>query len=82
MLKSDFLKKIDDLGLSVASFAEKTGLSSGSVYNWNDDKKPVPSWVKSWLENYDKSNRYEKIKEIINDTENLDTDSSDNNTLN
>ncbi|WP_169975317.1 MULTISPECIES: hypothetical protein [unclassified Campylobacter] len=55
MLKSEFLNKLNVLNLSVADFANMTGLNAGSVYNWSDDKKPVPSWVGSWLDNYAKA---------------------------
>lgn len=55
MLKSEFLNKLDELNLSISDFASLTGLNAGSVYNWHDGKKPVPSWVGSWLENYSKA---------------------------
>lgn len=38
MLKSDFLKRLNDLGLSVNDFANLTKLNAGSIYNWNDEK--------------------------------------------
>lgn len=55
MLKKDFDKKLDDLKLSRKDFADLTGLAYSSVSNWHDEKKPVPSWVGSWLENYQKA---------------------------
>ena len=67
MLKSDFLKRLNDLGLSVNDFANLTKLSAGSIYNWNDEKKPIPSWVEPFLMCYEKSTRYEKIKELTKD---------------
>lgn len=67
MLKSDFLKRLNDLSLSVNDFANLTKLNAGSIYNWNDEKKPIPSWVEPFLICYEKSARYEKIKELTKD---------------
>ena len=49
MTKKEFDECLERFGLTRQLFAQFTGLSYGSVTNWNDDKKPVPSWVGSWL---------------------------------
>ncbi|WP_169999991.1 XRE family transcriptional regulator [Campylobacter sp. RM9328] len=63
MDRQEFNELLKKANLSKKEFAEIVGLQYGSVNNWGGSQD-VPRWVKSWLENYDKSTRYEKIKEI------------------
>jgi len=65
MKKQEFDKLLKDINLTRKEFANLTKLSYGAVSNWNDEKKPVPGWVKSWLENYIKSKSYEDIKDKV-----------------
>lgn len=65
MNKKDFDDILKKINLSRQEFANKTGLSYGAVGNWNDESKPVPSWVESWLENYIKAKDIEKIAEAV-----------------
>ncbi len=67
MKKEEFNITLKDIGLSRQEFADMTGLSYGSVSNWNNDKQPVPAWVKSWLENYIGKKKFDNIREIIKD---------------
>lgn len=59
---TDFLKKID---LSKKDFAELSNISYNTVNNWNDTNKPVPPWVKSWLDNYIKAKDMDKVVEAV-----------------
>ena len=58
----DILKK---LNLTRQQFCEITGLAYSSVSNWNDKSKPVPSWVDSWLENYEKGKTLDELLDLI-----------------
>jgi len=71
MKKQEFDKTLKDIGLSRQEFANMTGLSYGAVSNWHDEKKPVPGWVKSWLENYIKADSYEQIRHKVFNIENV-----------
>ncbi|MBF7060291.1 hypothetical protein IY972_05140 [Campylobacter volucris] len=65
MLKKEFDEKIKNLGLKRQDFCGITGLAYGSVSNWNDNNKPIPFWVDSWLENYKYKKFYENTKEFF-----------------
>ena len=71
MTKQDFDTTLKEVGLSRQEFANLTKLSYGAISNWNDEKKPVPGWVKSWLDNYIKSKSYEDIKEKVFEIEGI-----------
>ena len=59
---TDFLKNID---LSKKDFAELSNISYNTVNNWNDESRPVPPWVKSWLDNYVKAKDMDKVVEAV-----------------
>lgn len=42
-----------------------TGLAYSSVSNWNDNNKPIPKWVDSWLINYEKAKVLDEISKSI-----------------
>lgn len=65
MLKKDFDEKIKNLRLSRQDFCKLTGLAYSSVSNWNDESKPIPKWVDSWLENYGKAKVLNEISRAI-----------------
>ena len=65
MNKKEFDKLLKDINLTRQKFADLTKLSYGAVSNWNDEKKPVPGWVKSWLENYIKAKDIDKMAETM-----------------
>jgi DNA-binding transcriptional regulator YiaG len=52
MTIEEFNKRLEDAQLRKKDFARLTGLSYGSVTNWGQEKKPIPSWVDSWLSLY------------------------------
>ncbi|KLD99294.1 hypothetical protein [Aliarcobacter butzleri] len=66
---SDFLK---DINLSKKEFAELSNISYNTVNNWNDDNRPIPPWVESWLKNYSKANIYEDLKNKVFKIENIE----------
>ena len=65
MTKKEFDERLDRLGLTRQVFAQLTCLSYGSVTNWHDERKPVPSWVSSWLDNYAKAQNMYKVVEVL-----------------
>lgn len=65
MLKKEFDKKIKSLGLTRQDFCNMTGLAYSSVSNWNDNNKPIPIWVDSWLLNHEKAKVLDEISKSI-----------------
>lgn len=65
MKKADFEEQLKKINLTRQDFCNLTGLAYSSVANWNDDKKPIPNWVKSWLENYKYKHIYNTLKDEV-----------------
>lgn len=60
----DFESTLKRLDLSKADFAKIVGAVYNGVINWNV-RGQTPKWVQSWLENYEKARKFDKIKELI-----------------
>lgn len=65
MTKQEFVTKLKDLNLSVADFAEMVGLHPASVRSFNDEKRPVPDWIDSWMQNYEKARALDELLALI-----------------
>ena len=65
MVKEEFDKILKSVNLDRKTFAELTNISYNTVNNWNDEKKPIPSWVESWLLHYKKSILFDNIVNSI-----------------
>ncbi len=65
MKKEEFDNTLKNIGLSKQDFATLTTLAYSSIGNWHDEKKPIPGWVDSWLNNYIKAKSYEDVKEKV-----------------
>jgi DNA-binding transcriptional regulator YiaG len=65
VLKAELTQILKDINLSKKEFANLSNISYNTVNNWNDENKPVPPWVQSWLENYIEAKKFENIKETI-----------------
>ena len=65
MIRSELNERLKDAGLSKKDFAEKSGMSYGTVNNWGNDNQPVPPWVDSWLENFKAKKSMIEVKEVI-----------------
>lgn len=65
MTKVEFVNELKRLNLTKKKFSELVGFSYTTINNWNDKTHPIPSWVDSWLENYDLAMRYkEYVKKL------------------
>ncbi len=60
----DFESTLKRLELSKADFAKMVGAVYNGVINWNV-RGQTPKWVQSWLENYEKARKFDKIKELV-----------------
>jgi len=65
MKKQDFTQTLKDINLSKKEFANLSNISYNTVNNWNDENRPVPPWVESWLENYIKAKDMDKVVEAV-----------------
>lgn len=72
MKKDEFDDALKRIGMSRQEFADITNLSYGAVSNWHDEKKPVPGWVVSWLDNYIKAKSYIDIKNKVFEIEKVE----------
>ncbi len=71
MNKADLTKILKDINLSKKEFANLSDISYNTVNNWNDETKPIPSWVESWLYNFVKAKSYEEVKNAVLDIEGI-----------
>jgi len=55
-------------GLSKKEFALQADISYNTTNNWNDETKPIPSWVESWLNLYIDNQSFKKLKSAIKDS--------------
>lgn len=65
MTKAEFDETLKGIGLSRKEFATLTNMAYSSVSNWNDENKPVPGWVSSWLDNYIKAKILDTVAEAV-----------------
>ncbi len=66
MNNEEFEQMLKNAELSKKELSELVELPYQTLMNWKRNNK-APSWVKSWLENYKKAKKYEKIRELIKD---------------
>ena len=65
MTKKEFDETLKEIKLSRQEFADQTNMTYGAVSNWHDEKKPVPGWVNSWLQNYKKAKDMDNIEKVV-----------------
>lgn len=65
MKKEELTLSLEKIGLSKKEFASKSNISYSTVNNWNDDTKPVPPWVSSWLDNYVKAKALDTVADAV-----------------
>lgn len=72
MLKAELTTILDEIKISKKEFANLSNISYNTVNNWNDENRPVPPWVKSWLENYIKAKMSDEVIKAVKPFVNLD----------
>jgi len=68
MNKEEFNNLLKNANLSKKEFSNIIDLSQTTVNGWGGIDKPVPGWVKSWLELYIKNLKFNKLKNAIQDS--------------
>ena len=63
--KKIFDLTLKEIQLSKQDFSNLTSVAYSTIGNWNDEKKPIPGWVESWLKLYIKSKDMDKIVEAV-----------------
>jgi len=71
LTKEQFNKRLKELDLTQKDFAKISGIPYSTINNWGYTSKDktiaVPLWVKSFLEYYEKSLKYDYLtKEVFN----------------
>ncbi|CZE47709.1 hypothetical protein [Campylobacter geochelonis] len=67
MTKDNFDNYLQKFNLNKKDLANLLSLPYGTVNNWNGISKPFPSWLNSWFYYYEKSLKFDKIKELLKD---------------
>lgn len=65
MLKEIFDEILKNNNLSRKEFSNLSGIKYTTITKWNDEDRPVPPWVKSWLDNYVKAKDMDKVVEAV-----------------
>jgi len=67
--KSEFNEWLKKAGLKKSEFAEMVGLKPESVTNWGNRGKPIPKWVRPFLQNLCIAKTVESLKDVLCDIE-------------
>lgn len=67
---SQFKELLKKANLNKKQFAELLEMQYNTVNAWGSNNS-IPSWVKSWLENYIKAKTYDGIKNKVYEIEGL-----------
>lgn len=67
---SQFKELLKKANLNKKQFAELLEMQYNTVNAWGSNNS-IPSWVKSWLENYIKAKTYDSIKNKVYEIEGL-----------
>ena len=70
MTKEEFCQRLKELNLTQKDFANIANIPYSTLNNWGTTAQngkiiPVPSWVRPFLEYYDKSIKYDAIREEL-----------------
>lgn len=66
MEREEFNELLEKAKLTKKEFANIIEMQYSSVNNWGSSQQ-VPRWVKTWLENYIKAEKFNNIKDKIVD---------------
>ena len=65
MLKEDLKRELQELNITKKEFANLANIPYNTVNNWSDSKRPIPSWVDSWLKNYTYKQKFEDVQIVL-----------------
>lgn len=68
MKKEEFDTILKENNLTRKDFANLSGIQYTTVGKWNNENRPIPVWVKSWIENYIEKKRFDDIKQTLKDS--------------
>jgi predicted transcriptional regulator len=65
MTKEEFNTRLKELNISIKDFSQIADIPYSTINNWgfraNDKIIPVPKWVVTFLEHYEKSRKYDYL---------------------
>lgn len=64
MDKEELKKRLLKCGLKKKELADILGINVQTVSNWGGSHE-IPYWLPTWLENYEKAQKLEKIIELV-----------------
>ena len=67
MNKKEFNELLKKAELTKKDFANISEVSYNTITGWGSHKKPIPNWVKPFIENYIKAKRFETAKKALCD---------------
>lgn len=71
MTKNQFKERLKRLNITIREFSNISNTSYSTINNWGfkQDEKiiPLPGWVEPFLEHYEKSRKYDYLKDEIFD---------------
>ena len=62
MTKEEFCKRLKDINLTQKEFSEITNVPYSTLNNWGFHDIQVPKWVGPFIEHYEKSKKYDSIR--------------------
>lgn len=70
MTKIAFKRRLKQNKLNLKGFSELCEIPYTTIISWNGEDKPIPKWVSSWLDLYEKANKYDEILLNLKDNKN------------
>jgi len=63
--KEELTARIKKLGMTKKEFSNLANIPYSTVNNWRNEKRPVPSWVDSWLNNFTYKAKFEEMQKVL-----------------
>ena len=67
MDKKEFNDLLKKAGLTKKDFSTISKVPYNTITGWGSPQKPIPNWVKPFIENYIKAKRFETAKKALCD---------------
>ena len=65
MDKNKFNELLKKANLTKKEFSKISGVSYNTITGWGTKDKPIPNWVKPFIENYIKAKTLDNVKDVI-----------------